>query len=109
MGWKYQIIKPFAKYTANTIDKLSKSGVDSQFAIFKKLINAGENTVFGKDHRFSEIKMHADFVKNVPIRDYEELKNYIERIKKGELNILWRDKPAYSQCRNYAFCFGPRG
>ena len=95
MGWKSHIIKPFAKQTARTIEKLSKSGVEAQSAVFKKLISDGKNTVFGRDHKFCDIKTHADFVKNVPLRDYEALKLYIERVKKGESDILWRGKPAY--------------
>ncbi len=95
MGWKSHIIKPFAKQTAWTIEKLSKSGIEAQSAVFKKLISDGKNTVFGQDHKFGNIKTHADFVKNVPLRDYEALKSYIERVKNGEANILWRGKPAY--------------
>jgi len=31
----------------------------------------------------------------VPIRDYEALKPYVERVVKGEENILWKGKPIY--------------
>ena len=95
MSWKSQIIKSFAKHTARTIERLSKSGVEVQHAGFKKLIEQGKNTIFGNDHKFSSINTYADFKKNVPIRDYEQLKPYIERIKRGEPDILWRGKPAY--------------
>ena len=95
MSWKSKIVKPFAKQAAQRIEKLSKSGVAAQEEVFKKLIEIGTRTVFGQTHHFSEIKTYADFKKNVPIRDYEQLKTYVERIKKGESDILWRGKPAY--------------
>ena len=95
MSWKSNIVKPFAKQTARRIEKLSQSSVECQRNVFKKLIDGGKNTIFGHDHHFSSIKTHADFIKNVPIRDYEALKTYIDRIKQGETNILWRGKPAY--------------
>jgi hypothetical protein len=53
------------------------------------------NTKFGKEHHFSLITDYASFKQNVPIRDYEGLKNYIEKIKNGESNVLWKGKPLY--------------
>jgi hypothetical protein len=59
------------------------------------LIEKAKNTVFGKDHHFEKIKTYEDFKKYVPIRDYEKLKNYMERVVNGEENILWPGKPLY--------------
>jgi hypothetical protein len=58
-------------------------------------MEGGKQTVFGKDHGFADIKSHADFKKQVPIRDYEALKPYVERVLHGEENILWKGKPEY--------------
>lgn len=60
-----------------------------QDELFQKLIQTAKNTEFGKKHRFNQIKSFNDFKKNVPLQDYESLKNYILRIKHGEQNILW--------------------
>ena len=95
MNWKSKLASPFAHLTARNIDRASRNAVDVQLKIFKNLIEVGSNTLFGKDHHFDAIKSHADFVKRVPLRDYEQLKPYVERIKHGEANILWRGKPAY--------------
>ena len=38
---------------------------------------------------------YEDFVKRVPIRDYEALKPYVDRMVAGENNILWKGKPLY--------------
>jgi hypothetical protein len=43
----------------------------------------------------SKIKTFQDFAKEVPIRDYEELKSYIDRVVNGEPNVLWKGKPLY--------------
>ena len=93
--WKSKIASPFAQLTARNIDRASRNAIDLQFKIFKNLIEIGTNTLFGKDHNFRGIKTYTDFTKNVPLRDYEQLKPYVERIKHGEANILWRGKPAY--------------
>jgi len=54
-----------------------------------------KETQFGKDHKFSEIKTFQEFAKQVPVRDYEQLKPYVDRVVKGEENILWKGKPLY--------------
>lgn len=66
-----------------------------QEALLPSLLKSAVNTEFGKEHHFSEIKSHDDFVSRVPIRDYEGLKAYIEKIKLGKHNILWKGQPIY--------------
>jgi GH3 auxin-responsive promoter len=97
MGWKSAVIKPFAKHIARQIQALSKdnAAVVAQKAVFELLILRGGKTAFGRDHQFASIKTYEDFKAQVPIRDYEGLKPYIERIKKGESDVLWTGKPAY--------------
>ncbi len=56
---------------------------------FNKLILTAANTEFGRSHDFKNITSPQQFAQNVPLQDYESLKPYIERIRKGEQNILW--------------------
>ena len=67
----------------------------AQQRTFNYLIQKAKKTEFGKDHNFDKISNHQDFVKNVPIRDYEKIKSYVEKVRKGEPNILWSGKPLY--------------
>ena len=69
--------------------------VETQQAVFLKLIATAQHTQFGKDHAFATIKTHQDFSKQVPVRDYEALKPYVDRVVAGESNILWPGKPLY--------------
>lgn len=66
-----------------------------QQKVFKSLIKQASETLFGNDHHFNTIKTHNDFVKNVPVRDYEALKSYVDLIVEGKENILWKGKPIY--------------
>ncbi len=95
MDLKSLLAKPFAQYIHNRINKAKTTAVADQQAIFKSLVRKAMNTQFGKDHQFSQIKSYEEFVKAVPIRDYEQLKPYIEQIKEGRPNILWQGKPIY--------------
>jgi hypothetical protein len=66
-----------------------------QQVIFSSLIKNAKHTVFGKDHQFQQIQTHQEFTQAVPIRDYELLKPYIEQIKEGKQNVLWKGVPIY--------------
>src|ERR1019366_10294307 len=87
--------KPFAIYIYKQIRKSMLAAVTDQERIFQSLIKTGLKTEFGKEHHFEKIKNHDDFVKNVPIREYEDFKEYIEKIKQGKHNILWKGLPIY--------------
>ena len=95
MGLKASLSKSFAKYIKSKIEKWSNDPVGTQEKVFNQLIQKASNTKFGRDHKFSEIKSHADFVANVPVRDYEGLKHYVEEIKEGKPDILWPGLPIY--------------
>jgi len=95
MKIKSFLAKPFASYIYNRIQKNKASAVSDQEAIFKELVKTGSKTTFGLDHKFNEVKTYAEYKQAVPLRDYEQYKPYIEQIKQGKHNILWKGKPIY--------------
>lgn len=95
MGIRSVLAKPFAAYINKQTKEWSLNPIAYQQKVFAALMEGGKQTVFGKDHGFSDITSHADFKKQVPIRDYEALKPYVERVLQGEENILWKGKPEY--------------
>ncbi|MDO7172148.1 GH3 auxin-responsive promoter family protein [Mariniflexile sp. AS56] len=92
---KSALAKPFAKRVHYKIQKWANKPLETQEKVFRNLISDAAGTEFGKDHDFISINTYEDFAKRVPIRDYEDLKPYVERVVAGEKNILWRGKPAY--------------
>ncbi|WP_281634366.1 GH3 auxin-responsive promoter family protein [Flavobacterium luteolum] len=95
MSIKSIAAKIFAKNIYNQTLKWANKPVETQQKVFKSLIENAQNTKFGKDHHFEQIKSFEDFQKQVPVRDYEDLKSYIEKVVKGEADILWKGKPLY--------------
>jgi len=95
MSVKKIAAKIFAKKIYTKTQKWANNPIETQQKVFNDLILQAQQTQFGKDHDFYTIKTFSDFAKNVPIRDYEELKHYIDRTVKGEENILWKGKPLY--------------
>jgi hypothetical protein len=95
MGFRSFVIRPFAKAIARDIDRWAANAILEQGRIFQRLIVVGRETAFGRDHHFNDIHTYEDFKDRVPVRDYEGIKDYIERIKHGESDVLWRGRPAY--------------
>jgi len=95
MSLKSLLAKPFASYIYRKIQKEAQTSVADQEAIFASLIQTAKQTEFGKDHNFKNIRNYDDFKKSVPVRDYEQLKYYIEKVKEGQQDILWKGKPIY--------------
>lgn len=95
MGIRSVLAKPFAAYIAKETKTWSANPVSSQENVFRSIIQGGQNTLIGKDHGFDAIRSHQEFKKQVPIRDYEALKPYVEKVIHGEENILWPGRPAY--------------
>jgi hypothetical protein len=89
------LAKPYASYVARQIKRDRENAVEHQDLIFKSLIKKAANTIFGKQFKFSEIKTYQDFISNVPLFDYEDLKPFIEQIKDGKQAVLWPGKPIY--------------
>lgn len=95
MSFKSIAAKGFAKRIAKKTLKWVNSPIETQEKVFADLVGTAANTKFGTDHDFFNIKTYSDFVEHVPIRDYEELKGYVEKVVKGEKDILWPGKPIY--------------
>ena len=87
--------KIFAKRIRKKINKWASDPVGTQERVFRDLIKTAQNTSFGQDHDFKNINNYADFAKQVPIRDYEALRPYVDRVVEGESDILWPGKPLY--------------
>jgi hypothetical protein len=80
------------KQRVHQIELFIKYPHDVQMDWFKKLIVSAKDTEFGKQHDFKNIKNYEQFIKQVPVRDYEGLKPYIDRMMMGEQNILWNSE-----------------
>ncbi len=95
MSLKSFAAKIFAKNVAKKTLKWVNNPIETQNSVFKEILQRAAHTKFGQDHGFSKIQTHEDFIKKVPIRDYEALKDYVNEVVEGKENILWPGKPLY--------------
>lgn len=95
MSVKSFAAKIFAAYIRRQIDSWANDPVGTQKRVFNNLMKKAANTEFGKDHGFKNISGYREYAARVPVRDYEELKPYVEKVVAGERDILWPGKPIY--------------
>ncbi|MFB0947845.1 MAG: GH3 auxin-responsive promoter family protein [Spirosomataceae bacterium] len=95
MGIRSVLSKPFAAYVVKQQQKWMERSAETQADWRNKLVETATQTVFGADHKFKDVQTYEDFKQAVPVRDYEELKPYVNQILEGKSNVLWTGKPLY--------------
>lgn len=92
---KKNIALVWAKKHVRSTEEFKKNAEQNQEKLLLSLVDTAKKTLFGREHDFENIRSVKDFQDKVNISDYEDLKPYIERVKKGQANILWTDVPEY--------------
>lgn len=87
--------KIFASIIHKKTQKWLKNPVETQAKVLADLVEQAKHTAFGQDHNFTAIMDAKMFAQQVPVRDYEGLKPYVDRVVKGEEDVLWKGKPLY--------------
>ena len=95
MGTRSKLARPFASVINAQTRKWASRPYLFQERIRKNIVARAATTQFGKDHHFSELRSYDDFREGVPVKDYEGLKPYFDRVAGGHPDILWPGKPAY--------------
>ncbi len=95
MSFKTIGAKLYAQLVVSKIKKWADHPIVAQEKVFKELMETSKETAFGQEHGFKSIRRYDDFIDRVPIRDYEALKPYINRVVSGEQDILWPGRPLY--------------
>ncbi len=95
MGFRSLLAKPFAARIARQTQAWASHPVQTQERVRQQIIAKAATTRFGYDHGFAEIHTHNDFKRQVPIRDYEALRGYVDLMLEGKPDILWPGLPAY--------------
>lgn len=95
MSLKGVAAKLLARRSVTRVLRSALDPVATQQAVLRSLIAGGKDTAFGKEHGLEQVTDHATLVKIIPLRDYEALRPWIERIVHGERNVLWPGVPLY--------------
>ena len=95
MGFKSFLILPLAKWRAKQVKKTAQQALRNQEKIFRNLIQKGAETSFGKTHELEKVNDYETFKKALPVRDYEGMKPWFDRMIAGEPDVFWPGKPVY--------------
>jgi hypothetical protein len=95
MKIKSFLAKPFASYIYKGIRKGMATAVSDQENILKSLIKVGRMTEFGKQAGLDKVNGYDEYRQAIAIRDYEDMKPYINLVKEGKHNVLWKGRPIY--------------
>lgn len=84
-----EVVSFFMKNRIGRINHFKEYPIETQFGVFNSLIERGKFTEFGIENGFSDIKSIKEFQERVPVVSYEDFYPWIERVLKGEKNVIW--------------------
>ena len=83
------LARMFFRSRLHELESYPTRGEQMQREVLQFLVDCAKETEFGREHLFNHIESYDDYVRNVPVNDYETLKGDIDRMRHGEENILW--------------------
>jgi hypothetical protein len=95
MKIKSFLAKPFASYIYKGIRKGMATAISDQENILNQLLKVGMGTEYGKSVGLDKVSNYEEFKRATPIQDYEQMRPWINKIKEGKHNVLWKGKPIY--------------
>jgi hypothetical protein len=95
MKIKSFLAKPFASYIYKGIRKGMATAMTDQESILQQLIKVGKGTEYGKSMGLDKVTKYEEFKQAIPVQDYEQMRPWIDKIKEGKHNILWKGRPIY--------------
>ena len=84
------VVRKFLTHRMRSIERYTDHAEDIQRGVLRRLVNAAEHTAYGKAFQFDKIRLYENFAQRVPLNDYDSLKPYIERMRHGEPDVLWK-------------------
>jgi hypothetical protein len=83
------VISWFMKKRIHQIELFMKYPHEVQMDWFRKLMQKASDTEWGKKYEYRTIETVDQFRNRVPLQEYQSIKPYIDRLRKGENNLLW--------------------
>jgi hypothetical protein len=71
------------------------TAISDQENILNQLLKVGMGTEYGKSVGLDKVSNYEEFKRATPIQDYEQMRPWINKIKEGKHNVLWKGKPIY--------------
>lgn len=79
----------FIKKRIHQIDLFRKHPIEVQKEWFERLVLNGRKTAFGQKFNYDDVHTYDDFKRKVPLQDYNDVKEWVDRETAGEEDVLW--------------------
>ena len=86
------ITRPFFHNRLEAISLYGREAEAIQRRVLQNLIAAARNTEWGRKYGYADMRRYEDFAAAVPVNNYETLKGFIDRMRHGESDVLWRGR-----------------
>ena len=87
-----KLARPFFLHRLKAIARYATDAEEIQRKVLARLLREAAQTAYGRDHGFGEIRSYEEFSRTVPVNTYEELKSFIDRMRHGERDVLWKGR-----------------
>lgn len=87
-----KIIRPVFLPRQKALERYNEHAEELQMQVLGRLVAMAKDTQWGREHGFAQVKGYEDFARTSQINTYEELKEYIDRMRHGEKDVLWPGK-----------------
>ena len=87
-----KLVRPFFLHRLKAIARYATDAEEIQRKVLARLLREAAQTAYGRDHGFGEIRSYEEFSRTVPVNTYEELKGFIDRMRHGERDVLWKGR-----------------
>ena len=74
------------------IERYATDAEEIQRRVLQQLVGKAAQTEWGRNYGYADIHDYSDFAGKVPVSTYEEAKGFIDRMRHGESDILWKGK-----------------
>jgi hypothetical protein len=95
VGFKSFIARRYAAMHLARHEATTHRPAEAQQAVLQKIVACAAKTKFGRIHGFADIRSAEDFSRQVSVRDYEGMREWMEAIKSGEEDVCWPGRPLY--------------
>ncbi|MDR3118009.1 MAG: GH3 auxin-responsive promoter family protein [Mediterranea sp.] len=84
-----KIIGKIFELRLRQIDRYVTQAEELQCKVLMQLLKKAENTEWGRKYDYKTIRSYEEFRQRVPVQTYDDIKPWVERLRKGEKNLIW--------------------
>ena len=95
MGLKSKVVQILAPRIARQVYAAHSRAGEGQRKMLERLVHQSQHVSYLKDLEISISDNAQSISEKLPIVDYEDIRSYVDRVRQGEKDVLWKGLPKY--------------